>query len=48
MTRFFEAALDGSKTNEMKSESVMLAFFLNFSGICIEEAPCELVFVVVT
>ena len=39
-----EAAIEGSKTKEMKSKAVMLTFFPKFSGL--EEAACEFIFVV--
>ena len=38
-----EAAIEGSKTKEMKSKAVMLNFFPKFTSI---EAACELIFVV--
>ena len=39
-----EAAIEGSKTKEMKSKAVMLTFFPKFSDL--EEAACEFIFVV--
>ena len=39
-----EAAIEGSKTKEMKSEAVMLTFFPKFSGL--EVTACEFIFIV--